>query len=114
MKLEEYVLFNQLYDLYGALLTQRQSEVVRLHICEDLSLFEIAERMEISRQAVSDAISSAKIKLEVYEEKLHIISRTEKFQSLLRELKSMTEADERMQKIMDEMTEIWKTDSEEE
>ncbi len=47
---------NWLLDHYGELLTSRQKDVLELHYGDDLSLSEIAEELEISRQAVHDSI----------------------------------------------------------
>ena len=68
---------NLLFDFYGALLTKRQKEFVKLYFCDDLSLGEIAQRFRISRQAVYDTLKKARESLEEYEKKL----------SLARELK---------------------------
>ena len=43
-------------SLYGALLTERQREFIRLYYDCDVSLSEISEMSGISRQAVRDAI----------------------------------------------------------
>ena len=48
-----------LYDFYGELLTDRQKEFFDLYYNEDLSLSEIAENAEISRQGVRDVIVRA-------------------------------------------------------
>ena len=41
---------------YGALITEKQNEWLRLHYDEDISLGEIAELYSVSRQAVLDGI----------------------------------------------------------
>ena len=45
-----------LYDFYGDLLTPRQKEFYDLYYNDDLSLAEIAENYDITRQGVRDAI----------------------------------------------------------
>ena len=94
MKLDEYVKFNRLFDVYGALLTDRQREVVELYIFNDLSLFEIAERLNISRQAASDAISSARTRLSEYETKLRLIEKTDSLKKQLEALNSRIESED--------------------
>ena len=94
MKLDEYVKFNRLFDVYGALLTDRQREVVELYIFNDLSLFEIAERLNISRQAASDAISSARTRLSEYEAKLKFIEKTDSLKKQLEALNSRIESED--------------------
>ena len=94
MKLDEYVKFNRLFDVYGALLTDRQREVVELYIFNDLSLFEIAERLNISRQAASDAISSARTRLSEYEAKLKFIEKTDSLKKQIEALNSRIESED--------------------
>ena len=45
-----------LMDFYGELLTQKQIEALNGYYNQDLSLAEIAEEMDISRQGVRDFI----------------------------------------------------------
>lgn len=66
---------NQLLDLYGELLTERQREFMELHYAEDLSFGEIGEQFGISRQAIHDAVKHAEESLETYEAKLHFLER---------------------------------------
>ena len=48
-----------LLDAYGALLTERQRELVDLYYNEDLSLAEISENTGITRQGVRDGIKKS-------------------------------------------------------
>jgi len=64
-----------LLDFYGELLTEKQRECFHLHYDEDLSLAEIAEIMDISRQGVRDSLVRAKATLIGTEEKIGLISR---------------------------------------
>lgn len=64
-----------LADFYGPLLTEKQSKVWDLHYEQDLSLVEIAELEEISRQAVYDLLKRTEKILQEYEEKLGLIRR---------------------------------------
>lgn len=66
---------NILYDFYGELLTPRQKTILEHYYLEDLSFGEIAETMEISRQAVFDAVHKAERSLHTYEEKLGLVNR---------------------------------------
>lgn len=68
--MEKYFRLNGLFDCYGALLTERQRALLLQYLNEDLSLSEIAEREEISRQGVRDALRRAGEQLEAYEAKL--------------------------------------------
>lgn len=64
-----------LLDLYGQLLPERAREVLGNYYNDDLSLAEIAESCEISRQAVHDRLHQGLNSLEHYEEKLGLLAR---------------------------------------
>ena len=61
-----------LYDLYGGLLTEKQRNIFDLYYQNDYSIGEIAEELEISRQAVYDAIKRSEHILNEYEDKLFL------------------------------------------
>jgi len=65
--------YSQLLDVYGALLTERQREIMNLHFNLDLSFSEIADEIGVTRQAAADSISKSKKQLEELEEKLGFI-----------------------------------------
>lgn len=73
--MEARVELNFLLDFYGPLLTAHRRDLMRLYCDEDLSLQEIANQMEITRQGVSDAIGKARKQLNDYEEKLGLVKR---------------------------------------
>jgi len=76
--LEKTTQMNLLYDFYGMMLTDKQREFVELYYLDDLSLAEIAEQFEISRQAVHDNIRRAGAQLLEYEAKLRLVERFER------------------------------------
>ena len=59
-----------LLDFYGNILTDKQKDAIDLYYNEDLSLAEIAEHQDISRQGVRDAIKRGEETLIEMEEKL--------------------------------------------
>lgn len=63
----------RLYDVYSALLTDRQRRWVELHYFDDLSLAEIAEQHGVTRQAVHDNVRRAEEQLESYDALLGLI-----------------------------------------
>ena len=75
----------QLFDAYGALLTEHQRELCELYYMCDLSLTEIAEEKGISKQSVSDTLAKSRQLLDEYEEKLRL-------GKTLRELSQMKDA----------------------
>ena len=68
---------SELNDIYGALLTEHQREVLRSYYDFDLSLAEIAENDGISRQAVRDALVKAEELLADFESKLGLLEKRE-------------------------------------
>lgn len=73
--MDQILYLSLLFDFYGALLTDKQQECLRLHLFEDLSLSEIAGELGISRQAVHDNIHRAERAMAGYEEKLGLVAR---------------------------------------
>ena len=73
--MEQFLYLSTLFDLYGALLTEKQQECLRLHLFEDFSLSEIGEELGISRQAVYDNIHRSEKAMESNEKKLGLASR---------------------------------------
>ena len=71
---------------YGALLTDNQSEMLKLYCDEDYSLTEIAQQYSVSRQSVYDTLNRAMLSLSAAEEKLHWASASENRQKVLRKL----------------------------
>jgi len=70
--MEEFVYYNNLFDIYNELLTEKEVITFKDYYQEDLSLSEIAESNNISRAAVQKTIKNVIEKLNNYEAKLHI------------------------------------------
>ena len=81
---------NQLFELYGQLLTQKQAEMLALYYEEDYSLSEIADHYEISRQGVRDNIKRGESSLETYEAQLKLLNRRQKRQTYYQQILSMS------------------------
>lgn len=64
-----------LQDFYGGLLTEKQRQIIKLYYDYNLSLSEIAEEYEISRQAVHDLLRRTEKLLESYEECLGLVDK---------------------------------------
>lgn len=78
-----------LYDFYGDLLTPRQKEFYDLYYNDDLSLSEIAENYDITRQGVRDIIVRAERALEDIEEKTGLIKRYHRTRVALSSLRDL-------------------------
>ena len=61
-----------LLDFYGAMLTDKQRDAIDLYYNQDLSLSEIAELQNITRQGVCDSIKRGEVFLYDLEDKLHM------------------------------------------
>ena len=73
--LEKKQRVNLLMDCYEDLLTEKQREYLSYYYDEDLSLSEIAEELDVSRNAVYDNLKRAVNALEDYENKLHLLQK---------------------------------------
>lgn len=84
--LEKTTRMNLLYDFYGALLTEKQRMFMELYYYDNLSLSEIAEQYDVSRQAVHDNIRRSETQLEEYETKLFLLKKYERQMQLGKQL----------------------------
>ena len=80
-----------LADFYGPLLTEKQRNVWDLHYQQDLSLAEIAEVEQISRQAIHDLIKRTERILVEYEVKLGLVQRFWAEREKLMEVKTLSQ-----------------------
>ena len=62
-----------LLDFYGNMLTERQREIMNLYYEDNLSLSEIAEEINISKQGVSDSLKRSEKVLYDTESKLKLM-----------------------------------------
>lgn len=87
--MEKLVQVARLFDTYGSLLNEKQKDVINCYYNEDLSLNEIAENNNKSKQAISDMIQRSVDKLFEFEDELSLIKKKNQLRedlSLLREL----------------------------
>ena len=94
---EDTLMMTMLLDFYGELLTERQRQCFSMLYNEDLSLAEIAEIMDISRQGARDLIVRAEATLTETEKKIGVVRRytqqrdtAEKMTAELNELMGLT------------------------
>lgn len=76
---EKHFIYSILYDYYGELLKDNQANIIDLYYNQDLSLSEIAEEINISRQGVHDALKRAEKSLMDYEKKIKLHEKYEKY-----------------------------------
>ena len=104
--MEKNIEVSMLCEIYGKLLTEKQLEILTDYYNNDLSLSEIAENNNITRQAVRDIIKKGENKLFELEEKLSFMKKMMKqeklLQEVLNELSKIQEAssDKKIEKIL--------------
>jgi len=99
---EKNLRINLLLDFYGNLLTDKQLETLQLYFREDLSLQEIANIYQVSRNAVYDNIQKAIKLLETYENKLQLLAKFEKRKELIQRIRD-TFKDEQLEIYLKEL-----------
>lgn len=103
---------NLLFDFYAPLLKGKQREYLELYYLDDLSLGEIAEMFEVSRQAVYDHVKRAEKQLFEYEEKLQLARKHEQRSASIAQIERLlhtlpaSEAKQQIEAIMKQMTEM--------
>lgn len=76
MKKEIY--YNNLFDYYGELLNEKQQEYFKYYYFDNLSLSEIADNLNLSRNAIHKQLKQIEEKLEFYDNKLKLIDKDKK------------------------------------
>ena len=79
-----------LYDYYGELLNDKQKEYFEAYYFDNLSLAEIAENEDKSRNAIHKVIRNVVSKLYEYEYKLKLYQKDEKLKKIMTKIKDET------------------------
>jgi len=91
------IYYNNLYDYYGGLFTDKQREYYEDYYFNDLSLAEIAENNGISRNAVHNQLKIVTEKLEFYENNLKLYEKSKKIGKIIDRL------DDKIKKEIEEL-----------
>ena len=83
--MEDVVYYNELYDLYGELLTEKQRKYFEDYYFDNLSFSEMADNYDVSRNAVFNQLHIVLNKLEEYEKILKLKSKREKIFNILKD-----------------------------
>ncbi len=75
-----------LFDYYGELLTDRQQEIFKDYYFDNLTMQEIADNNEISKNAVHKTINAINNNLKYYEKKLRLYEKSKKIKELISDL----------------------------
>ena len=81
--MEEVLYFNELYDLYGKLLTDKQRNYFEDYYFNNLSFSEMAENYDVSRNAIFKQLHITTDKLNEYENKLKLFNRKERLEQII-------------------------------
>ena len=92
--MEEYVYYNNLYDYYYELLTDKQKLYFEEYYFNNLSLAEIATKNSVSRNAVFKQIQITIDKLKEYEDKLNLYKNRQRIEKLLTKINNKKIEDE--------------------
>ena len=75
MDIATKVEMSALYEVYGNSLTEKQKQVIDFCVLQDLSLGEVSDLLNISRQAVKYTLDNAILSMLKLEEKLNILNK---------------------------------------
>lgn len=93
VRMEKIYERSMLYDFYGELLTEHQKNIFEEVVFDDLSLAEVAEAHNTSRQAVHDMVRRTTKTLENYEAKLGLVRKFLKLTDKVNEIKRLTDSE---------------------
>lgn len=83
--MKEKVYYDELYMIYKNLLTEKQRDYYEAYNLNDLSLAEVADNMQVSRNAVHNMINIVIDALNKYENKLKLYHKRNKIIEILQE-----------------------------
>lgn len=81
--MEDILYYNELYDLYGDLLTDKQKKYFEDYYFNNLSFSEMADAYDVSRNAAFKQTHIVTDKLEEYESILHLREKKLKISEIL-------------------------------
>lgn len=86
-QIDKKVYYSSLYDYYQKLLTEKQCNIFEDYYFNDYSLSEIADNLNVSRNAIWDILKKVEHNLEDYETKLELRKKSKVINQKLNELK---------------------------
>ena len=104
-KVEEKIEISILLSLYGNLLTPTQKKYMEQYYNKDLSLSEIGENEQITRQAVRTILVKSKKKLQEYEENLQYRKKEKEIKKLTQKLEE-TKLNQVQQQILEQINNL--------
>ena len=96
--MEELVYYNELYDLYSSLLTEKQRQYFEDYYFQNLSLSEMAENFDVSRNAIFKQLKITKEKLDQFEKALKLYEKNKKILKVIHSIN-----DEKIKKELEDI-----------
>lgn len=84
--MENRLYYIDLYDYYSELLTDKQRNYFEEYYFDNLTLSEMSENYNVSRNAVSKQLISVVEKLDYYENKLRLYQKSKKIKKIIENL----------------------------
>ena len=100
--MENVIYFNELYDLYNELLTDKQKKYFEDYYFNNLSLGEMSDLYKVSRNAIFKQLHNVTNKLEDYENKIGLLKIKKDLIEINKTI-SKKEINSRISKIIDEI-----------
>ena len=88
--MDKNIKVSMLLEMYGKLLTDKQVDVIDLYYNQNLSLSEIAEELNITRQGVRKSLVDGEKKLLDIEEKLGFMAQKERREKIIDDIYQKT------------------------
>lgn len=88
--MDKNIKVSMLLEMYGKLLTDKQVDVIDLYYNQNLSLGEIAEELNITRQGVRKSLVDGEKKLLDIEEKLGFMAQKQRREKIIDEIYQKT------------------------
>ena len=96
--MEDFIYYNELYDLYSSLLTDKQRQYFEDYYFHNLSFSEMGENYNVSRNAIFKQLKITKEKLYEFESNLKLLEKKNKLIKIIEKVDN--------QKIKKELEEL--------
>lgn len=97
--MEDFVYYGELYDLYQGLLTEKQKKYFENYYFDNLSLGEMSDNYDVSRNAIFKQIHITVAKLEEYEAILHLYQKRKMLEEAL-DFSSVDDVKKRIEDVL--------------
>jgi predicted DNA-binding protein YlxM (UPF0122 family) len=103
--LDKKIEIMELYDVYQNLLTKKQRDYVEAYYYDDMSITEISEEFEVSRNAVHDQLKRTVSKMKEFEAQMNIRFKMKKRSKLIEKIKVLNDQLE-LEELIEELEKV--------